>query len=470
MTCTVLYLLLLRKVICILNSVFSCAVAESGTSRTSRVQLWPPSSLPSRLLQLPGTENQAQRTWENTSKYSRCCEGRVEELCFWLLNSLCWPMEEHQATRLRICRCWMFIHATQAKAWCWNLSHAASKVGSLKFANGSTIRTQSCKYQTDVKVDLKLYKFTAFKAFKDKEMNHSGTRMVLEYCGNHQCSNLCRTWWLFLSTVATTSRNQGSTSPPATERSSNSKICQAVDALMLFPSQIPTRYIYIYTQIFQNCHGSLLEAAFPIKRLERLWQEKRRYAKIEKQPLLSSSVMFKPLMLLKNLSLMDLDLSIYGSTHVFPLFQHDHPAALNLCKWDLNRVASPFFWHGGLGTAVVLRGRKTPPTLSNGLLSINISNSLDISWFTLPQKYSINAPQKAFPVCCIYLVRVVTVVIVIFQLSTRLPFFTSDCGHLLNAERGSSTGRCHHRIQALPVGPGTKFLDVGSVKGPRLQG
>lgn len=249
MTCTVLYLLLLRKVICILNSVFSCAVAESGTSRTSRVQLWPPSSLPSRLLQLPGTENQAQRTWENTSKYSRCCEGRVEELCFWLLNSLCWPMEEHQATRLRICRCWMFIHATQAKAWCWNLSHAASKVGSLKFANGSTIRTQSCKYQTDVKVDLKLYKFTAFKAFKDKEMNHSGTRMVLEYCGNHQCSNLCRTWWLFLSTVATTSRNQGSTSPPATERSSNSKICQAVDALMLFPSQIPTRYIYIYSNI-----------------------------------------------------------------------------------------------------------------------------------------------------------------------------------------------------------------------------
>lgn len=151
--------------------------------------------------------------------------------------------------------------------------------------------------------------------------------------------------------------------------------------------------IYIYTQIFQNCHGSLLEVAFPIKRLERLWQEKRRYAKIEKQPLLSSSVMFKPLMLLKNLSLMDLDLSIYGSTHVFPLFQHDHPAALNLCKWDLNRVASPFFWHGGLGTAVVLRGRKTPPTLSNGLLSINISNSLDISWFTLPQTYSINAAK-----------------------------------------------------------------------------
>lgn len=209
-------------------------------------------------------------------KYSRCCEGRVEELGFWLLNSLCWPMEEHQATRLRICRCWMFIHATQAKAWCWNLSHAASKVGSLKFANGSTIRTQSCKYQTDVKVDLKLYKFTAFKAFKDKEMNHSGTRMVLEYCGNHQCSNLCRTWWLFLSTVATTSRNQGSTSPPATERSSNSKICQAVDALMLFPSQIPTGYIYIYTQIFQNCHGTLLQVAFPIKRLERLWQEKRK--------------------------------------------------------------------------------------------------------------------------------------------------------------------------------------------------
>lgn len=90
---------------------------------------------------------------------------------------------------------------------------------------------------------------------------------------------------------------------------------------------------------------------------------------------------------------MDLDLSIYVSTHVLPLFQHDHPAALNLCKWDLNRVASPFFWHGGLGTAVVLRGRKTPPTLSNGLLSINISNSLDISWFTLPQKYSINAAK-----------------------------------------------------------------------------
>ena len=91
---------------------------------------------------------------------------------FWTLFADQW----RSTTRLRICRCWMFIQATRAKAWCWNLSHAAS-VGSLKFANGSTIRTQSCKYQTDVKVDLKLYKFTAFKALKDKEMNHSGTRM-----------------------------------------------------------------------------------------------------------------------------------------------------------------------------------------------------------------------------------------------------------------------------------------------------
>lgn len=287
-------------------------------------------------------------------------------------------MEEHQATRLRICRCWMFIQATQAKAWCWNHSHAASKVGSLKFANGSTIRTQSCKYQTDVKVDLKLYKFTAFKAFKDKEMNYSGTRMVLEYCGNHQCSNLCWTWWLFLSTVATTSRNQGSTSPPATERSSNSKICQAVDVLMLFPSQIPTRYSnipklpwYTFASSFSNQEIGTIVAG------------EKKICEDRKQPLLSSSVMFKPLMRLKNLSLMDLDLSIYVSTHVLPLFQHDHLAALNLCKWDLNRVASPFFWHGGLGTAVVLWGRKTPPTLSNGLLSINISNSLDISWLFL---------------------------------------------------------------------------------------
>ena len=43
-----------------------------------------------------------------------------------------------------------------------------------------------------------------------------------------------------------------------------------------------------------------------------------------------SSVMFKPLMLPKNLSLMDLDsdgylyMSIYVSAHVLPPFQHDH--------------------------------------------------------------------------------------------------------------------------------------------------
>lgn len=209
-------------------------------------------------------------------------------------------------------------------------------------------------------------------------MNYSGTRMVLEYCGNHQCSNLCWTWWLFLSTVATTSRNQGSTSPPATERSSNSKICQAVDVLMLFPSQIPTRYSnipklpwYTFASSFSNQEIGTIVAG------------EKKICEDRKQPLLSSSVMFKPLMRLKNLSLMDLDLSIYVSTHVLPLFQHDHLAALNLCKWDLNRVASPFFWHGGLGTAVVLWGRKTPPTLSNGLLSINISNSLDISWLFL---------------------------------------------------------------------------------------
>lgn len=43
------------------------------------------------------------------------------------------------------------------------------------------------------------------------------------------------------------------------------------------------------TQIFQNCHGSLLEVAFPIKRLERLWQEKRKMCEDRKT---TSSILF----------------------------------------------------------------------------------------------------------------------------------------------------------------------------------